>query len=143
MPSLSFYDYAFLVTETADSPKHVAGLQIFSPPPDYDGDYVADLVAALRQRPPGPPFNMRLEGSMLGIPSWVDDEHFDIDYHLRQTRLPAPGNRQQLMDAAQAVLDDNTITSHVKRIRRKFIAIDPNFDAIETVYGMGYRWLSD
>ena len=50
-------------------------------------------------------------------------------------------NRQQLMDAAQAVLDDNTITSHVKRIRRKFVAIDPQFDAIETVYGMGYRWL--
>jgi len=50
-------------------------------------------------------------------------------------------SRQQLMDAAQAVLDDNTITSHVKRIRRKFVAIDANFDAIETVYGMGYRWL--
>lgn len=52
-------------------------------------------------------------------------------------------NRQQLMDAAQAVLDDNTITSHVKRIRRKFVAIDPDFEAIETVYGMGYRWLAD
>jgi len=50
-------------------------------------------------------------------------------------------NRQQLMDAAQAVLDDNTITSHVKRIRRKFVAVDADFDAIETVYGMGYRWL--
>ena len=52
-------------------------------------------------------------------------------------------NRQQLMDAAQAVLDDNTITSHIKRIRRKFVAIDEKFDAIETVYGMGYRWLTD
>ena len=52
-------------------------------------------------------------------------------------------NRQQLMDAAQAVLDDNTITSHIKRIRRKFLAIDSNFDAIETVYGMGYRWLAE
>ncbi len=52
-------------------------------------------------------------------------------------------NRQQLMDAAQAVLDDNTITSHVKRIRRKFAAIDSDFNAIETVYGMGYRWLGD
>jgi two-component system OmpR family response regulator len=52
-------------------------------------------------------------------------------------------NRQQLMDAAQAVLDDNTITSHIKRIRRKFIAIDPGFDAVETVYGMGYRWLGE
>ena len=52
-------------------------------------------------------------------------------------------NRQQLMDAAQAVLDDNTITSHVKRIRRKFLAIDTDFSSIETVYGMGYRWLTD
>jgi len=52
-------------------------------------------------------------------------------------------NRQQLMDAAQAVLDDNTITSHVKRIRRKFVALDPEFNAVETVYGMGYRWLID
>ena len=55
-------------------------------------------------------------------------------------------NRQQLMDAAQVVLDDNTITSHVKRIRKKFVAIDPNFESIETVYGMGpcrkpSRWI--
>lgn len=50
-------------------------------------------------------------------------------------------NRQQLMDAANVVLDDNTITSHVKRIRRKFQAIDAKFDAIQTVYGMGYRWI--
>ncbi len=49
-------------------------------------------------------------------------------------------NRQQLMDAARVVLDDATITSHVKRIRRKFEAIDPAFDAIQTVYGLGYRW---
>ncbi len=49
-------------------------------------------------------------------------------------------NRQQLMDAANVVLDDNTITSHVKRLRRKFKALDDDFDAIETVYGMGYRW---
>jgi two-component system OmpR family response regulator len=52
-------------------------------------------------------------------------------------------NRQQLMDAAQAVLDDNTITSHIKRIRRKFLAVDPEFAAVETVYGMGYRWLTE
>ena len=50
-------------------------------------------------------------------------------------------NRQQLMDAANVVLDDNTITSHVKRMRRKFQSIDPTFDAIQTVYGMGYRWV--
>jgi len=50
-------------------------------------------------------------------------------------------NRQQLMDAANVVLDDNTITSHVKRVRRKFQQADAAFDAIQTVYGMGYRWV--
>lgn len=49
-------------------------------------------------------------------------------------------NRQQLMDAANVVLDDNTITSHIKRIRKKFIAIDNDFDSVQTAYGMGYRW---
>lgn len=52
-------------------------------------------------------------------------------------------NRQQLMDAANVVLDDNTITSHIKRLRKKFTSSDPAFDAIETVYGMGYRWRGD
>lgn len=52
-------------------------------------------------------------------------------------------NRQQLMDAANVVLDDNTITSHIKRIRKKFNAIDDEFDRIQTAYGMGYRWVND
>ena len=45
------------------------------------------------------------------------------------------------MDAANVVLDDSTITSHIKRVRRKFLALDADFDAIQTVYGMGYRWV--
>jgi two-component system OmpR family response regulator len=49
-------------------------------------------------------------------------------------------NREQLMREANLVVDDGTITSHIKRIRRKFLAVDPAFDAIDTVYGMGYRW---
>lgn len=49
-------------------------------------------------------------------------------------------NRDQLMGDAKIVVDDGTITSHVKRIRRKFAALDPAFEAIDTVYGMGYRW---
>ena len=51
-------------------------------------------------------------------------------------------NRQQLMDAANVVLDDNTITSHIKRIRKKFLALDEGFDSIQTAYGMGYRWIA-
>ncbi|MEO8101451.1 MAG: proteobacterial dedicated sortase system response regulator [Betaproteobacteria bacterium] len=49
-------------------------------------------------------------------------------------------NRDQLMREAELTVDDNTITSHLKRIRKKFMAVDAAFDEIETVYGMGYRW---
>lgn len=49
-------------------------------------------------------------------------------------------SRQQLMDESKMVVDDTTITSHIKRIRKKFCQLDASFDRIETVYGMGYRW---
>jgi len=48
--------------------------------------------------------------------------------------------RQQLMDDANVLVDDQTITSHVKRIRRKFVRADADFDHLDTVYGAGYRW---
>ena len=50
-------------------------------------------------------------------------------------------DRDQLMRDAEMVVDDGTITSHVKRIRKKFLATDPGFAGIDTVYGMGYRWV--
>jgi two-component system OmpR family response regulator len=52
-------------------------------------------------------------------------------------------DRDSLMREARIVVDDSTITSHVKRIRRKFQAVDEAFDRIASVYGMGYRWLAD
>ncbi|MPZ44662.1 MAG: proteobacterial dedicated sortase system response regulator [Betaproteobacteria bacterium] len=52
-------------------------------------------------------------------------------------------HREQLMRDARMVVDDTTVTSHIKRIRRKFIEVDSGFDCIETVYGMGYRWKSE
>ncbi|MBT8070102.1 MAG: proteobacterial dedicated sortase system response regulator [Xanthomonadales bacterium] len=51
-------------------------------------------------------------------------------------------SRQQLMDDANILVDDQTITSHIKRIRRKFKACDKSFDKLDTVYGAGYRWNS-
>ncbi len=48
--------------------------------------------------------------------------------------------REQLMEAAKAVVDDSTVTSHIKRLRKKIVALESDFDQIETVYGMGYRW---
>ncbi|WP_153916142.1 proteobacterial dedicated sortase system response regulator [Shewanella sp. TC10] len=49
-------------------------------------------------------------------------------------------SRQDLMQEAKIFVDDSTITSHVKRIRKKFISADKDFNCIDTVYGMGYRW---
>jgi two-component system OmpR family response regulator len=49
-------------------------------------------------------------------------------------------NRDQLMAEAHIVVDDSTITSHIKRIRKKFAAVDPGFASIDSMYGMGYRW---
>jgi two-component system, OmpR family, response regulator ChvI len=52
-------------------------------------------------------------------------------------------SRNALMDAAyddQVYVDDRTIDSHIKRLRKKFKAVDGNFDVIETLYGVGYRF---
>jgi len=48
--------------------------------------------------------------------------------------------REQLMAAASLVVDESTITSHIKRIRRKFQHHDPDFGCLLTVHGAGYRW---
>lgn len=49
-------------------------------------------------------------------------------------------SREQLMQEAEMYVDEGTITSHIKRIRKKFLSLDPDFNCIESVYGMGYRW---
>jgi len=60
--------------------------------------------------------------------------------HSLTQRLGHVKSRNELMNDAKIYVDDSTITSHVKRIRKKFIKLDPEFDCIDTVYGMGYRW---
>ena len=65
------------------------------------------------------------------------------EFWMVHTLAKFPGHvkdRASLMREANLVVDEGTITSHIKRIRRKFAAVDPVFDQIDTVYGMGYRW---
>jgi len=120
--------------------------------------HLAARVTALLQRvealTQGPGDEERLQRGELCIDvarmkvAWNDDP-VDLsltEFWLVHALARYPGhvkNRQQLMEAAHVVLDDNTITSHVKRIRRKFLKLDQDFAAIETVYGMGYRWNMD
>ena len=65
------------------------------------------------------------------------------EFWILNSLVKIPGHvksRDQLMQDANIFVDDGTVTSHVKRLRRKFEALDDSFQCIETVYGMGYRW---
>jgi two-component system response regulator ChvI len=68
------------------------------------------------------------------------------EFRLLETLATRPGvikSRDALMDAAnedQVYVDDRTIDSHIKRLRKKFRAVDDTFDRIETLYGVGYRF---
>jgi two-component system response regulator ChvI len=68
------------------------------------------------------------------------------EFLILQALAQRPGfvkSRDNLMDAAyddQVYVDDRTIDSHIKRLRKKFKVVDDNFDAIETLYGVGYRY---
>jgi len=68
------------------------------------------------------------------------------EFLILQCLAQRPGfvkSRDNLMDAAyddQVYVDDRTIDSHIKRLRKKFKLVDDDFDAIETLYGVGYRY---
>ena len=62
--------------------------------------------------------------------------------HSLAKRVDHVKSKDQLMQDSNQVVADNTITSHLKRIRKKFKEADEKFDQIETVYGVGYRWKS-
>ncbi|HVY65397.1 MAG TPA: proteobacterial dedicated sortase system response regulator [Gammaproteobacteria bacterium] len=84
----------------------------------------------------------RMTAAWKGAPVPLTVTEFWVVHALAQH----PGHvrsREQLMAAANAVLDDATVTSQIKRIRAKFLVTDPAFDGIQTVYGMGYRWQAD
>jgi two-component system response regulator ChvI len=68
------------------------------------------------------------------------------EFLILQSLAQRPGvvkSRNALMDAAyddQVYVDDRTIDSHIKRLRKKFKAVDDDFDMIETLYGVGYKF---
>jgi two-component system, OmpR family, response regulator len=83
----------------------------------------------------------RFEATWIGSPVDLTLTEFWLVHSLARH----PGHvkdRDSLMRDAHIVVDDATITSHVKRMRRKFQAVDAQFAAIDAVYGMGYRWKS-
>lgn len=67
-------------------------------------------------------------------------------FWIAKTLVSSPGQAkspEQLMRAANLYVEPNTITAHIKTIRNRFKAIDPNFNAIRTERGIGYRWIEE
>jgi diacylglycerol O-acyltransferase / wax synthase len=97
-------DMSFLAQESASTPMHVATLEIFEPPGegfDYENlvALIADRIAYV------PRYRQRLltVPGRLANPVWVDDDDFDLTYHVRRSALPRPGSMQQLRDLVSRV----------------------------------------
>jgi diacylglycerol O-acyltransferase / wax synthase len=95
MDRLSSIDASFLAQEREGSHMHIGAVMIFEGPPptrEEQQDHIRSrlhLVPRYRQKLAFPRFEM-------GRPLWIDDPRFNLDYHVRQTALPAPGNIEQL-----------------------------------------------
>ncbi|MCW2550205.1 MAG: wax ester synthase/diacylglycerol acyltransferase [Mycobacterium sp.] len=101
MQQLSGLDAAFLALESASMFSHVGSLCIIDPtgaPAPLTLERLTRVVAA--RLPLVPPFRRRLVPVPLGLdqPYWIDDPDFDIEFHVRELALPAPGSERQLAD---------------------------------------------
>jgi diacylglycerol O-acyltransferase len=93
-------DAMFLIGETANTMMHVGGLMIFTPPADAGPNYLREQVESLRHTTEiVAPWNRKLRyPSLLASPlqAWVPDKKFDIEYHVRRSALPGPGDEREL-----------------------------------------------
>ena len=99
MKHLSGLDATFLHLETPEMPMHVGGLNLFSLPPDYAGDFYEDVKAHIASRMHlASLFSKKLSlmPFELANPVWVEDDEVDLDYHIRRIVLPKPGSQAQL-----------------------------------------------
>jgi len=106
MEWMSAIDSSFLHVENDTTPMHIGGVSIFEGPPPPFEDLRAmvagklGLVPRYRQK-------VRFVPLAAGSPTWIDDPHFSLDYHLRHTGIPAPGAEEQLRQMASRVFSQH------------------------------------
>jgi diacylglycerol O-acyltransferase / wax synthase len=97
---LGALDRVFLAAETRESMMHVGGLLQFSPPAEGGRDVLRNLRDEVRAGPPVyPPWNLKLRHPDLltsPLQAWVVDDRMDLEYHVRRSALPAPGDEREL-----------------------------------------------
>src|SRR5438309_7627386 len=103
METMSPLDASFLHIEDAVTHMHIGSVGIFEGPPPAPGE----VKEAISERLPLVPRyrqKVRFVPLSLGRPTWVDDPHFNLDYHVRRTALPAPGGEEELRNLVGRVM---------------------------------------
>jgi WS/DGAT/MGAT family acyltransferase len=101
---LSPLDASFLYVEEPTTPMHVGSVAVFEEPKDgFDYDRLVDLISERIAFVPRYRQRVREVPGHLANPVWVDDENFDIGYHVRRSALPRPGNDEQLFELVARV----------------------------------------
>ncbi len=110
MDRMSTTDAGFYFAESENTPMHVGSVALFEGPAPSYGDVVRLLVGKL---PQVPRYRQRVRPvpMHLGNPVWVDDEHFQILYHVRHSAVPRPGGPEQLRNLAGRVLGQRLDTA--------------------------------
>jgi diacylglycerol O-acyltransferase len=101
---LTTLDASFLYLEEDTTAMHVGSVMTFQlPKGGFDYERLVDLVSARIANVPRYRQKVRAVPGHLANPVWVDDEEFDITYHVRRSALPRPGSEQQLLDLVARV----------------------------------------
>ena len=96
---LSPLDVSFLYLEEPTTPMHVGSVMVFEgPAAGVDHARIARHVQSRIAYVPRYRQRVRAVPGRIANPVWVDDEHFDINYHVRRSALPRPGSREQLQE---------------------------------------------
>jgi WS/DGAT/MGAT family acyltransferase len=106
MEWMSPMDSSFLHIENDTTPMHIGGVSIFEGPPPPFEDLRA-MVAGKLALVPRYRQKVRSVPLAAGPPVWIEDPHFSIDYHLRRTAIPAPGEDAQLRQMAARVFSQH------------------------------------
>lgn len=96
---LSPLDSMFLLLDTAETPMHVGALMPFEPPPGQPADLLRTVFDEGRTATVAPPWNRRLVTHRFKrspVHWWTEDEHIDLEYHVRRSALPSPGDEREL-----------------------------------------------
>ncbi|MDP4015001.1 MAG: wax ester/triacylglycerol synthase family O-acyltransferase [Candidatus Nanopelagicales bacterium] len=102
---LSPLDVSFLYLEEPTTPMHVGGLGVFEAPAEgFDHDHLVQLIKTRIAFVPRYRHRIRWVPGRVANPVWVDDESFDVTYHVRRSALPRPGTEFQLHELVARIM---------------------------------------